>query len=128
MGRAGVHREAELARAVPAIGQQDPPVHPSARESPRRIQSVLAGMEQAQRVAVWITQAGLTPKPRLVDRRVLERDADCLELRDLLVKIVALEVDGCGGWRDHLSLVKGQCAVAVWTDKARVAIVSDNLL
>ena len=103
-------------------------MHPSAPESPRRIQSVLAGLEQAQRVAVRIMQAGLTPEPRLVDRRVLERDASCLELRDLLVKIVALEVDGCSGWRNDLSLVEGQCAVAVWTDKARIAIVSDDLL
>jgi len=64
----------------------------------------------------------------LVDRAVLEFEASSLEISDPLIEVVTLEVHDRRRHRHRHDALKRQRAVALRADKARVVLISDDLL
>lgn len=83
-------------------------------EAPGRVEAVLAGPEQAERVAVEVAEVGLAPQPGLVDGADVEHEALLRERGDPRVEVGALEVDDDAGVADEsVGVVQREGAVAV---------------
>src|ERR1700733_8320629 len=76
-----------------ASGVPEYPAIISALQPPRRGAAVLAGPVEAQPVAGGIAEPGFAPKPALVHRRRVERDAFRFELGDARVQVDAFEIE-----------------------------------
>ncbi len=108
---------------VPAVA-----LHVASWQTPGRVETVLARVEEADHVPVRVTEPGLAPEPALVDGAVLERVARPFQRGDSGVEIVALEVDGRR--RPLRQRTVGELdrerRVAVRAGEARVAVVSPH--
>jgi hypothetical protein len=67
------------------------------RNTPRRILAVVAGPEKADYIAGWVRKAGFPPKPMLVGGKLCELIPSGTKTIDLIVQVLALEVDDYAG-------------------------------
>ena len=93
----------------------------SGRNPPRRILAVFAGPEETDYVTRRILQPSLPPKPALINRKSGELESLGLEVRYLLIKIAALEVnDNAAIHSQGVNEVEGKGGITIQAFKAGV--------
>jgi hypothetical protein len=114
------------------VGAPEFAAFPASREcrvdAPGWVSTVIACPEQADHIAGWILQPGLTPQPPLIGGGKKELEAQCLQLANFLVKLFDLEIaDNAVVGRDRRRVMHRKCRLPDRTLEACVVGRADDL-